>query len=424
MFKIQMPQEVPADDDYYVLRATLHRHIVDTIETDGSPVEQWDLQTFREYVSHKLRLYIDEHSTPINRSGFDQLVDDILNELIGLGPIEALLGDDNVSDILVNGPHKIFVDRGGKLEPTGLRFLDDDHVLRVIRRILAPLGRRIDGSEPMVDARLPDGSRINAIIPPVALDGPCLSIRKFRADPLRSGDLLSYGTLNESILQFLQAVVAARSNILISGSSGAGKTTLLNVLSQEIHATERLVSIEDAAELQLGHPHVVRLETRPANTEGIGEITARQLVRNALRMRPDRIILGEVRGIEVLDLLQAMGTGHDGSMGTIHANNPRDALGRIEMLAGFSGFNGSESTLRELVANAVDLIIHVTRMTDGRRRITKIAELNGVSDTHYVMQELFCYDAETDQFISNQLKPQNFRVRRGLGLQATRTGRN
>jgi len=310
------------------------------------------------------------------------------------------------------------------LSRTDLRFIDDDHVLRVIRRILAPLGRRIDESSPMVDARLPDGSRVNAIIPPLALDGPCLSIRKFRKDPLQGSDLKASGTLDDAMLAFLQHAVTKRSNILISGGTGSGKTTLLNVLSRFISPYERLVTIEDAAELQLGHDHVVRLETRPPNVDGHGQVTARDLMRNALRMRPDRVLLGEVRGDEVMDMLQAMNTGHDGCMSTVHANNPRDALLRLEMLAGFAGFVGDASTLKHMIATALDLIVQVGRMSDGRRRVLAISEVLSVQDGRIVTNELFVFHPDTSSFASTGLTPASAKLKLNDDLQAVKFHRS
>jgi pilus assembly protein CpaF len=284
-------------------------------------------------------------------------------------------------------------------------------VLRVIRRILAPLGRRIDESSPMVDARLPDGSRVNAIVPPLALNGPCLSIRKFRKDPLLAQDLLQFGSFDRDMLNFLTAAVEKRCNIIVSGGTGAGKTTLLNVLSRSIPPGERIVTIEDAAELQLDHEHVVRLETRPPNIDGAGEVTARDLVRNALRMRPDRIILGEVRGREVMDVLQAMNTGHDGCMSTVHANNPSDAMLRLEMLAGLAGFQGSEGTLRQMIAAAVELVIQISRMPNGQRRVVSITEVTGVRDNQFVLNELYAFDLDTGRFQRENVTPCNPKLR-------------
>jgi len=376
-------------DELRHFKGKLHRFLLDQI--DSLPVAGKDEQ-LKQFVREKTLQFIRDQHIAINQQETEKLVKDLIDELTGFGPIDPLLRDDKINDILVNGPHEIYIERNGKLELTGLKFIDDQHLMRVIRRILTPLGRRVDESSPMVDTRLPDGSRVNAILPPLAIDGPCLSIRKFRKDPLTSSDLLVYQTVDDETLALLRQAVQARCNLLVAGSTGAGKTTLLNVLSSFIPGSERLITIEDAAELNLGHPHVVRLETRPPNLEGSGAITARELVRNALRMRPDRIILGEIRGPEVLDMLQAMNTGHDGSMATLHANNPRDALNRLELLAGFAGYNGSEVTLRQQIASSVDLIVHIGRLPDGRRRVLTVEEIIDVADDHYVTQSLFCHE--------------------------------
>lgn len=376
-------------DELHAFKGKLHRYLLDQI--DNLPMAGQDEQ-LTQFVTEKTLQFIRDQHIAINQRESEKLVKDLIDELTGYGPIDPLLRDDKISDILVNGPHEIFIERNGKLELTGLKFIDSEHLLRVIRRILAPLGRRVDESSPMVDTRLPDGSRVNAIVPPLAIDGPCLSIRKFRKEPLTSADLLVYKTVDEETLALLRLAVQARCNLLVAGSTGAGKTTLLNVLSSFIPASERLITIEDAAELNLRHPHVVRLETRPPNLEGSGAITARELVRNALRMRPDRIILGEIRGPEVLDMLQAMNTGHDGSMATLHANNPRDALNRLELLAGFAGYHGSEVTLRQQIASSIDLIVHIGRARDGQRRVMTVEEVIGVADEHYVTQSLYCFD--------------------------------
>ncbi|MAT64083.1 MAG: ATPase [Gammaproteobacteria bacterium] len=397
-------------DEYQDLKSRLHRYLIQCIEDDQVSLKQWEPEVLSSYAHGRISRYISEHHLAVNRDDIEALVRELIDELTGYGPLQGLLADDKVDDILVNGAANIYIERGGRLQQTQLRFIDDNHVLRVIQKILAPLGRRLDETNPMVDARLPDGSRVNAIIPPLSLDGPCLSIRKFRKEPLRSSDLLAYRTLDEDILEFLCRAVEARCNILISGSTGSGKTTLLNILTRYIDENQRIVTIEDAAELQLDHSHVVRLETRPPNIEGEGEVTARDLVRNVLRMRPDRIVLGEIRGMEVLDMLQAMNTGHEGSMSTLHANSGRDALSRLGMLAGLAAFKGTEETLREMIASAVDLVVHVGRMPDGRRRITQIMELVGVQDGHYAIHELFAHDAHSDSFRRVGGKPQTAKL--------------
>jgi pilus assembly protein CpaF len=392
-------------DTYQDVKLRLHHFLIDRIEDERVPVGDMSKDDLSTYVRNKVTRYVADQHLALTAFDTEHLAREMVDELTGYGPLEKLIQDDQVNDILVNGCRHIFVERSGRLQPSDLRFIDDEHVLRVIRRILAPLGRRLDESSPMVDARLPDGSRVNAIIPPVALDGPCLSIRKFRKDPLQAADLLVFGTVNQEILEFLQKAVAKRCNILISGGTGAGKTTLLNVLSRHIPASERLVTIEDAAELQLGHDHVVRLETRPPNIDGHGEVTARDLVRNALRMRPDRIILGEARGDEVMDVLQAMNTGHDGCMSTVHANNPRDALVRLEMLAGLAGFQGTDLTLKTMISTALDLVIQISRLPDGRRRITGIDEVIGVRDNQFVTTSLYEHHADSDAFANLGIQP-------------------
>jgi pilus assembly protein CpaF len=398
-------------ESYQDIKLRLHRHLIDRIEEERVPVAEMTRDDLTVYVRDKVSRYVTDQRLAVTAYDNEQLAREMVDELTGYGPLADLIRDERVNDILVNGCRNIFVERSGRLEHTKLRFIDDDHVLRVIRRILAPLGRRLDESSPMVDARLPDGSRVNAIIPPVALDGPCLSIRKFRKDPLQAADLLAYGTADQQIIDFLRRAVEKRCNILISGGTGAGKTTLLNVLSRFIPSGERLVTIEDAAELQLGYNHVVRLETRPPNIDGHGEVASRELVRNAMRMRPDRIILGEVRGDEVMDMLQAMNTGHDGCMATVHANTVGDALVRLEMLAGLAGFQGTDQTLKTMIATALDLIVQISRMPDGRRRIAGIGEVLGIRDGMFVTSTLFEYRNEIDDFVGSGVKPSIAKLR-------------
>ncbi|MCW8829945.1 MAG: CpaF family protein, partial [Gammaproteobacteria bacterium] len=322
-------------------------------------------------------------------------VTDIINEVLGLGPIEPLLADPTVSDILVNTYRQIYVERHGRLEKTPVRFQNDEHLMRIIDKIASGVGRRIDESSPMVDARLADGSRVNAIIPPLAVDGPSLSIRKFSVDPYTMRDLENFKSITPGMAEFLAAAVKARRNILISGGTGSGKTTMMNAMSGYISDKERIVSIEDAAELQLQQPHVVRLEVRPANIEGKGEIVQRDLVKNALRMRPDRIIVGEVRGAEALDMLQAMNTGHDGSLTTIHANTPRDALTRLEHMVGMSGVPIPSLVVRQQIAAALDLVVDIERLPDGRRVVTSIQEITGMEENVVTVQEIFQFKRET-----------------------------
>lgn len=392
---------------YQDIKYALHRYLIARVEEDNIPVTEWSEDRLTDYVFDHVTEYANQSQLAVSSQDLDELTEEMVNELVGHGPLHSLLADDSISDIMVNGAYHIFYEKNGRVQESSLRFIDDEHVLRVIRRIIAPMGRRLDESSPMVDARLPDGSRINAIIPPLALDGPCLSIRKFRREMLRESDMLVYGSLSQEMLDLLIKAVQGRCNIMVSGGTGTGKTTLLNVLSRFIDSSQRLVTIEDAAELQLGHSHVVRLETRPPNVEGVGEVRARDLVRNALRMRPDRIILGEVRGEEVLDVLQAMNTGHDGSMSTVHANNTRDALVRLEMLASLANFRGSTDVIREMISSALDLIVHISRFSDGKRRITSIAEVTGYRDGQFMVTELFSYDESQDRHVSQNMRPSN-----------------
>ncbi len=334
----------------------------------------------------------EAETTPLSLYERDSIVVDVLNELFGLGPLEAILKDPDVSDILVNGYNKIFVEKNGRIEPVDAVFKDDRHLMRIIERIVSTVGRRIDESSPMVDARLLDGSRVNAIIPPLAIDGPALSIRRFRTDRVGAQDLVNYASLTAPMLHFLKACVGARLNVIISGGTGAGKTTLLNILSSFIGDHERVITIEDAAELMLRQRHVVRLETRPANIEGKGAIKQRQLVINALRMRPDRIVVGEVRGEEAVDMLQAMNTGHDGSLTTVHANSPRDALYRLDTMVAMADLNLPDKAIRQQVASAIQLIVQVTRLADGTRRVTNITEITGMEGEVITAQDIFLFD--------------------------------
>jgi pilus assembly protein CpaF len=329
---------------------------------------------------------------PLSLADRTGLAVDVLNELFGLGPLETLLADQEISDILVNGAQQIYIERNGRLEETPLVFKDDQHLLRIIERIVSSVGRRIDESSPMVDARLADGSRVNAIVSPLSLVGPVLSIRRFRTDRLGAADLIEHHSLTEPMLAFLRAAVSSRLNIVISGGTGAGKTTLLNLLSSFISDRERIITIEDAAELMLRQRHVVRLETRPANIEGRGAVRQRQLVINALRMRPDRIIVGEVRGDEALDMLQAMNTGHDGSLTTIHANSPRDALYRLDTMVAMANLNIPERAVRQQIASAINLVVQVTRLSDGARRVTAISEITGMEQGVITMQDIFVFE--------------------------------
>ena len=402
----------PADSggDGQGLKLVLHRYIIDAIEESGRNLLEGTRPALAQFVTDKVAEYVARLRLAISRYEMERLAEELVDELTGFGPLEVLLRDNSVTEILVNGPNKVFIEREGVLHHSDLRFIDAHHVERVIQRILAPLGRRLDESSPMVDARLPDGSRVNAIIPPIALDGPCLSIRKFRKDMLKSSDLVAMQTIDQSIYDFLENAVSKRCNILISG--GTGKTTMLNVLSQMIQTQQRLVTIEDVAELQLGHPHVVRLETRPPNAEGHGEVRASDLIRNALRMRPDRIILGEIRGVEVLDVMTAMNTGHDGSMSTVHANNAQDALLRLETLVGLTGRQIAEKTLRQMICAALDVIIQLTRMPDGRRCVSEVVEVVGTRDDVYVTNTLFRLDRRTGfGFLREAINPAGDKLR-------------
>ncbi len=359
---------------------------------DLSLIGTLEPETARTQIRDLCTRLMNEHNAPLSLEARRLVTTRIEDEVMGLGPLEPLLADPTVSDILVNSADQVYVERRGRLELTDVSFNDDTHLLNVIDRIVSGVGRRIDESSPMVDARLADGSRVNAIIPPLALDGPSLSIRRFAVELLGADDLVETGSLTPQIAKILEAVVKARLNVLISGGTGAGKTTLLNIVSGYIPTSERIVTIEDSAELQLQQPHAVRLETRPANIEGRGEVTARDLVRNSLRMRPDRIIVGEVRGGEALDMLQAMNTGHDGSLTTVHANTPRDALARIENMVSMAGVNFPINALRTQIASAIDIVVQVERQEDGTRRVVSLQEINGMEGDVITMSELYLFE--------------------------------
>jgi pilus assembly protein CpaF len=375
------------DGEFQELKQRVHRTLVNRL--DLAKLEAIEPALRQGTVRQKIEEILNLERTPLSGVDRERLQNEVLNELFGLGPLEPLLADRTISDILVNGHRHVYIERFGKLERADATFRDDNHLLQIIDRIVSRIGRRIDEASPMVDARLPDGSRVNAIIPPLALDGPILSIRRFGIDPLQINHLIDLRTLTAQMVEFLDACVKSRLNILVSGGTGAGKTTLLNCLSSFIPADERLVTIEDSAELRLQQPHVVRLETRPPNIESKGEVTQRALLRNALRMRPDRIIVGEVRGDEAVDMLQAMNTGHDGSLTTIHANGPRDALSRLETMIAMTSVRISDKAMRQQIASGINLVIQVTRLGDGTRKVASISEINGMEGEIITMQEIF-----------------------------------
>src|SRR5271155_943832 len=376
--------------EYQELKFTIHRKLIDRINLEA--LSSLAGERARSEIRSAVAKLVDEERTPLSLAEKERVIEEVLDEVFGLGPLEPLLRDSSISDILVTTPRLVYVERGGKLYRTSVEFKDNNHLLRIIEKVVARVGRRVDESSPLVDARLPDGSRVNAAIPPVAVDGPLLSIRRFGRDLLQGEDLVAKLALTEGMLDLLKACVRARLNIVISGGTGSGKTTLLNVLSSYIPENERIVTIEDAAELRLRQTHVARLETRPANIEGSGAIRIRDLVINALRMRPDRIIVGEVRSEEALDMLQAMNTGHDGSLTTIHSNTPRDAVGRLEVLVGMANANMGVRSIRAQVTSAIDLMVQVARFSDGTRKITYITELIGLEGEQVTMQDIFLFE--------------------------------
>jgi pilus assembly protein CpaF len=397
---------------YQEMKARLHRAIINRM--DLTKLGQLDPEQLHAEVSRLVEELIAAENAPLSVNERERLTGEVRHELFGLGPLEPLLADPEVCDILVNSPKQVYIERRGKLELTNVEFKDDEHLMRVIERIVSTVGRRIDESSPMVDARLTDGSRVNAIIPPLALDGPVLSIRRFGAEPLRMSSLIEKNALTKDMADMFEMCVRARLNVLISGGTGAGKTTLLNALSSYIPNDQRIVTIEDSAELQLQQPHVVRLETRPPNIEGRGEVTQRDLVKNALRMRPDRIVIGEVRGGEAIDMLQAMNTGHDGSLTTIHANTPRDALARLETMIQMTGMRLSDRAMRQQVASALDLVIQGARLSDGTRRITSISEITGMEGETITMQEIFHFErkgVDKDGKVIGRYRPTGVRPR-------------
>lgn len=416
-------QRVPEVVDLKTAKAEMRRSLLDTkTRTHRELLKRMNLEVMDQLSAEQVKeeiydlasVIMQEENVHLNSIERDEVISQIQNEVLGLGPIEPLIADPSVSDILVNTWEQIYVERKGMLVLTDIQFQNENHLRRVIDKIATSVGRRVDESSPMVDARLPDGSRVNAVIPPTAVDGSLLSIRKFAADPLKMSDLVNNKALTPPMAEFLAACLQAKVNVLVSGGTGSGKTTLLNAMSGFIPKNERVVTIEDSAELQMQQPHVVRLETRPPNLEGEGEITQRDLVRNALRMRPDRIIIGEVRGAEAMDMLQAMNTGHDGSMTTIHANTPRDALTRLEHMVGMSGGSIPALVARQQIASALDLLVDVERMIDGRRVVTSIQEITGMEESVVETQEIFGFQKQTvDEHgkVSGVFKPTGIRPR-------------
>jgi pilus assembly protein CpaF len=375
---------------YQELKSTIHRRLIDRL--DLSTVADITPEQLSGIIKTVVENMIAQEGIPLSRPERDRLVVEIQHETLGLGPLEPLLQDPEISDILVNGPSGVYVERRGKITKADVAFKDNEHLMSVIERIVSKVGRRVDEASPLVDARLADGSRVNVIIPPLAIDGPAVSIRRFGVQPLRMENLLANGTLTEEMASTFEAMVKARMNIIVSGGTGAGKTTLLNILSASIPDDERIITVEDAAELILQQDHTVRLETRPPNIEGRGAVSQRDLVRNALRMRPDRIIVGEVRGGEALDMLQAMNTGHDGSISTIHANTPRDALSRIETMVLMAGFDLPTKAIREQISSALNVVIQVSRMSDGTRKVVNVSEVMGMEGDVVVMQDIFVFE--------------------------------
>ena len=396
--------------EFQQIKADVHRKILDRLNLER--LGRTSNDAAREEVLVLIRSTLTTEAIPLSFAERERLSREVLDEIFGLGPLETLLKDSSITDILVNRYNQVYIERSGKLQLTNLTFKDDQHLMQIIDRIVSRVGRRVDESSPMVDARLPDGSRVNAIIPPLAVDGPCLSIRRFGREPLTDRDLVANNSITQKMIELLSFMVRGRLNILISGGTGAGKTTLLNVLSGYIPNTERVVTIEDAAELQLKQEHVVRLETRPPNIEGKGAVRQRQLVINSLRMRPDRIVVGEVRGEEALDMLQAMNTGHEGSLTTIHANTPRDALSRIETMVSMANLNIPARAVRQQIASAINAVVQVSRLSDGTRKVTSVSEIVGMEGEVVTMQELFVFERAgltEDGKVKGRFKPTGIR---------------
>ncbi len=427
--KSQTPYDHPEsfNNTYHDVKARVHLSLVDRL--DLSTVTELPKEELSQVIRNILNEITHMESLPLNLQERSTMVSELIHEITGFGPLQPFLEDDTVQDILVNNYRQVLVEREGLLYPTSVRFRDNRHLMHIIDRIVSSVGRRVDEASPMVDARLPDGSRVNVIIPPLALDGPALSIRKFGTHRLTGEDLLAKETMSTAMMDFLKAAIAAKLNILVSGGTGAGKTTLLNVLSENIPENERIITIEDSAELRLNQSHVVRLESRPANIEGKGQVKLSDLVRNSLRMRPDRIIVGESRGPEVIDMLQAMNTGHPGSMSTVHANSSSDALSRIEVMAAMSDLSFSEKALKALISSALNLIVHISRLPDGKRRVTHISEISGIQDNTIQEDSIFTFEQTgttpdktiTGRFTGKAFIPKAFDHIRmsGMGLNAS-----
>lgn len=420
--KINKPN-VREEDPYSELKIKIQNRVIEELDIDFSEISEHN-EELNKRIEIIISKHIEEESLNMTNNEKKKIKEELLDEIIGFGPITSLLSDSNITEIMVNGPDHIYIEKNGKLVLTDAKFKNDNHVLHVIKKIVAPIGRRIDESSPMVDARLPNGSRVNAIIAPLAIDGPSITIRKFAEDPYKAKDLIKFGTLTSNMAELIKYCVEGRLNIIISGGTGSGKTTTLNVLSSFIPHDERIVTIEDSAELQLLQDHVVRLETRPANIEGKGEITIRDLVKNSLRMRPDRIIVGEVRSGEALDMLQAMNTGHDGSLTTGHANSPRDMLSRIETMVLMSGMNLPVKAIRDQVASAIDIIIQQSRLMDGSRKITHITEVQGMEGDVIILQDIFKFEQRgldnkgkvKGEFVSTGIMPRFIKTLKERGI--------
>jgi len=421
-FPQQRSAETTKAQEFEALKRKIHGKLVDKL--DLSKVGELEGETLRREIRAVVEHLCDTEETFLNRNERERLIEEVLDETFGLGPLELLLKDPSISDILINGPKHIFVERRGKMERTSVEFRDNNHLLQIIDRIVSKVGRRVDETCPMVDARLTDGSRVNAIIPPLALDGAAVSIRRFGSNPLKLEDLLNYKAFTPEMVMLLEGAMKARLNVVISGGTGSGKTTLLNTLSSFIGNGDRIVTIEDAAEIQLQQEHVVRLETRPPNIEGKGAVTATDLVKNALRMRPDRIIIGECRGAETLDMLQAMNTGHDGSLTTLHANTPRDALARMETMIMMSGFELPIKAMRQQIASAVDIVVQANRLQGGPRKVTHITEITGMEQDTVIMQDIYRFDQDGidengrahGRFVSTGIRPSFMDRLEGCGV--------